>query len=89
MGEFYGWIGAAVSVVIAVFVAWLTGRSNGKAAVERKVQEQQTRDMINATKAAAQRETTVSREAAHVDQTVNNSSNSDVDSELLNKWTRK
>lgn len=84
MGELYGWIGAAVSVIIAVLVAWLTGRSNGKASVERKVQEQQTRDIIAATK----RETTVSREAAHVDQKVNNSTDADVDKQLLDKWSR-
>ncbi len=44
--------------------------------------------MINATKATAQREVTVSREAAHVDQKVNNSTDADVDKQLLDKWTR-
>lgn len=89
MGEFYGWVAGGLGVVFTVLVAWLSGRSKGKAVAEKKAEEERTRDMINATKVAAQRETTVSREAAHVDQTVNNSSNSDVDSELLNKWTRK
>lgn len=84
MGEIYGWGAGLVGVVVAVIMAWLSGRNKGKAVAE----EQRTREMINATKATAQREVTVSREAAHVDQKVNNSTDDDVDKQLLDKWTR-
>lgn len=84
MGEFYGWLAGGVGVLVAVFMAWLTGRSKGKAVAEKKAEEERTREMINASK----RETTVSREAANVDQKVNNSTPSDVDKQLYDKWTR-
>lgn len=84
MGEIYGWLAGGVGVLFAVFMAWLTGRSKGKAVAEKKAEEERTREMINASK----RETTVSREAANVDQKVNNSTPSDVDKQLHDKWTR-
>lgn len=84
MGEIYGWLAGGIGVLVAVFMAWLTGRSKGKAVAEKKAEEERTREMINASK----RETTVSREAANVDQKVNNSTPSDVDKQLLDKWTR-
>lgn len=84
MGEIYGWLAGGVGVLVAVFMAWLTGRSKGKAVAEKKAEEERTREMINASK----REKKVSREAANVDQKVNNSTPSDVDKQLLDKWTR-
>ena len=85
MADFYGWIAGGLGVVFAVAVAWITGRSKGKAVAQKEVSEQQVRDMI----AASKRETTVVREAANVDQKINSSSDADVDKQLLDKWTRK
>ena len=85
MADFYGWIAGGLGVVFAVAVAWITGRSKGKAVAQKEASEQQVRDMI----AASKRETTVVREAANVDQKINSSSNADVDKQLLDKWTRK
>lgn len=85
MADFYGWIAGAMGVVFALVVAWFSGRSKGKAVAEQK----HSQEVVEATKSAAQRETTVSREAAHVDQKVNNSSDADIDKQLLDKWTRK
>lgn len=84
MGEVYGWIAGGLGVIVALVLTWLNGHSKGKTVAEQKQAEQ----TVEATKAAAQRETTVSREAANVDQNVNNSSDDDVNSELLNDWTR-
>lgn len=80
----YEWIAGALGVVFALIVAWFSGRSKGKAVAEQK----HAQEVVEATKAVAQRETTVSREAAHVDQKVNNSTDADVDKQLLDKWTR-
>lgn len=85
----YEWVAGGLGVVFAVLLAWFTGRSRGKTEAQSKALEEKTRDDIAASQAAAKRETTVSREAAHVDQTVNNSSDADVDNQLLDKWTRK
>jgi hypothetical protein len=84
MGEIYGWIAGGLGVVVALVLTWVNGRSKGKAVAEQKHTEQ----VVEATKAAAQRETTVSREAAHVDQKVNNATDADVDKQLRDKWTR-
>ena len=84
MADFYGWVVGGLGVLFALLLAWVTGRSKGKAVAEKKAEEDRTRDIIAATK----RETTVSREAAHVDQKVNNSTNADVDKQLLDKWSR-
>lgn len=84
MGELYAWGAGLVGVLVAVVMAWFTGRSKGKAVAEKKAEEQRTRDMIEGSK----REVTVSREAANVDQKVNNSTDDDVDEQLLDKWTR-
>ena len=84
MTELYAWGAGALGVIVAVVMAWLSGRSKGKAVAEQKHTEQ----VVEATKAVAERETTVSREAAHVDQKVNNSTDADVDKQLRDKWTR-
>lgn len=84
MADFYGWIIGAAGVVFAVLVAWFSGRSKGKAVADKKHSD----EVVRATKAASQRETTVSREAADVDQKVNNSTDADVDKQLRDKWTR-
>lgn len=84
MGEIYGWLAGALGVIIALVMTWFSGRSKGKAVAEEKHTEQ----VVETTKAAAQRETTVSREAANVDQKVNNSTDADVDKQLRDKWTR-
>ena len=84
MADFYGWIAGATGVVVAIIVAWLSGRSKGKAIGEQKAAEQ----TVATTKAVAERQVTVSKEAAHVDQKVNNSTDADVDKQLRDKWTR-
>lgn len=84
MSDLYSWIVAGGVVVVGLITAWFSGRSKGKAVVR----EEQARADIAASQAAAKRETTVSREAAHVDQSVNNSSDADVDKQLRDKWTR-
>lgn len=84
MVDFYGWVVGGLSVLFALLLAWVTGRSKGKAIAEKKAESERTRDIIAATK----RETTVSREAANVDQKVNNSTDTDVDKQLLDKWSR-
>lgn len=89
MADFYGWIGGALAVIVGFVVAWFTGRSKGKNEAQSKALEEKTRNDIAASQAAAKRETSVSREAAHVDQKVNNASDADVDKQLLDKWTRK
>lgn len=88
MGELYAWGAGFIGVVVAVIMAWFTGRSKGKAIAEKKSEEQRTREMINTTKVVAERQVTASREAANVDQKVNNSTISDVDKQLHDKWTR-
>lgn len=85
MSEIYVWLGGVIALIGSLAVAWLGGKSKGKAEVENKVNEQKVEQAVQ----AANRQTTVSKEAAHVDQTVNNASSTDVDSQLLNKWTRK
>lgn len=84
MTELYAWGAGALGVIVAVFMAWLSGRSKGKAVAEQKHTEQ----VVEATKAVAERQTTVSKEAAHVDQKVNNATDADVDKQLRDKWTR-
>lgn len=84
MTELYAWGAGALGVIVAVFMAWLSGRSKGKSVAEQKHTEQ----VVEATKAVAERQTTVSKEAAHVDQKVNNATDADVDKQLRDKWTR-
>jgi len=85
MTDFTLWGGAVVAFLVAIAAAFGWGKSKGKMSAN----EQQAKADVVAAQAAAERQTSVSKEAAHVDQTVNNSSDSDIDSQLRNKWTRK
>lgn len=80
MGEFYGWVAGALGVFIIAVLAWFNGRSKAKI-----IQNEQ---LVEVTKAVAERQVTASKEAAHVDQKVNNSTDADVDKQLRDKWTR-
>lgn len=80
MGEIYGWLAGALGVIVALVMAWFSGRSTGK--------QKQAEQTVKATKVVAERQVTASREAANVDQKVNNSTPSDVDKQLHDKWTR-
>lgn len=84
MAELYVWGGVAVAFIVAIVGAWLSGHSKAEA----KASEEKSEAVVVATKAAAERQTTVSKEAAHVDQTVNNLGNDDVDKQLSDKWSR-
>lgn len=88
MADLYVWGGAAVAFIVAVVGAWVSGHSKGKTTAEAKASEEKSEAVVVATKAAAERQTTVSKEAAHVDQTVNNLGNDDVDKQLSDKWSR-
>lgn len=81
-------IGVVVAALAAVAGAFGLGHSRGTAKAEQKASEEKSAATVSATKAAAERQTIVAKEAAHVDQSINNLSNDDVDRELL-KYTRK
>lgn len=80
MGELYGWVASVLGVIVALLMAWFSGRSAGK--------QKQAEQTVEATKVASERQVTASRESANVDQKVNNSTSSDIDKQLLDKWTR-
>lgn len=84
MNDLYAWGACILGGIVAVVMAWFGGRSKGKAVAEQK----HTEEVVDATKAVAERQVTVSKEAAHVDQKVNNSTDADVDKQLRDKWTR-
>lgn len=84
MSDFYTWLIGGLVVIGSIIFAWVNGRSKGKAVAEQKAREQKTREQI----ASAERQVTTVKEASHVDQKVNNSTDADVDKQLLDKWTR-
>lgn len=85
MSDLYVWLTGVVVFLGGLIAAYFGGKSKAKStgAVEVARKEQM------AAQAAAERQTSVSKEAANVDQKVANSSVDNVDSELLDKWTRK
>lgn len=89
MNDLWGWLGAAAFVVMGVIGAWFSGRSKGKSTAEAKAAEDRAQASVAAAQAVTERQSTVVKEASNAEQKVANSSDADVDSELLNKWQRK
>lgn len=89
MTELYAWGGAAVTFILAIIGAWWSGHSKGKSAAETKAAQEQSEASVKAAQAVTERQSTVVKEASNAEQKVSNSSDADVDSELLNKWQRK
>lgn len=80
MGELYGWAAGALGVFFIAVLAWFNGRSKAKTVLNEQ--------LVKSTKAVAEHQVTASKEAAHVDQKINNSTDADVDKQLLDKWSR-
>jgi len=80
--------GGIIALIAAVAGAFGFGHSAGKQKAETKAEDDKAKASVVAANAAAERQTTVSKEAAHVDQSVNNLSNDDVDKQLSDKWSR-
>lgn len=89
MTELYAWGGAAVTFILAIIGAWWSGHSKGKSTAETKAAQEKSEASVKAAQAVTERQSTVVKEASNAEQKVSNSSNADVDSELLNKWQRK
>jgi hypothetical protein len=89
MTELYTWLAGAGVVVIAIIGAWWSGHSKGKAVAETKAEQDKAAASVAAAQAVTQKQSTVVKEASNAEQKVANSSDADVDSELLNKWQRK
>lgn len=75
--------------IIGVIVAYLTGRSKGKATAEKKAEERETQIKLDAEKAVAKRQTETAKEASDVKDTVSRMPDSAVDDELRNEWLNK
>lgn len=88
MNELYTIGGTIIAFIVAVVGAWWSGHSKGKSAAEKVATQDKAQATVVATKAVAERQTTVSKEAAHVDQKVTNSSDADIDKQLSDKWSR-
>ncbi len=80
--------GVIIAALAAVLGAFGLGNSRGKSKAEQKASEEKSAATVAATRAAAERQTTVSKEASHVEQSVNNLSDDDVDKQLRDKWSR-
>lgn len=80
--------GLILAALAAIGAAFGIGHSRGTTKAEQKATEEKSAATVAAAEAAAERQTTVAKEAANVDQSVNNLSNDDVDRELR-KYTRK
>lgn len=89
MSEIYAWLGGAIFLVVSIVGAWLSGHSKGKSTAENKAAQERADASVVAAQAAQERQSTVVKEASNVEQKVANSSDADVNSELLNKWQRK
>lgn len=81
-------IGGIIALLGAAATAFGIGYSKAKSTAESVAANEKAAASVAAAKAAADRQTTVTKEAAHVDQTVSNLSNDDVDNQLRNKWRR-
>lgn len=89
MSELYAWGGAAIAFIVAIVGAWWSGHSKGKSTAETKAAVQRSEASVAAQQAVTERQSTVVKEASNAEQKVANSTDTDVDSELLNKWQRK
>ncbi len=85
MSDLYLWGAAIVAFLVSIAGAWFGGHSKGKAVAETKAAQEK----VEAVTAAAERQTVVTKEAAHVDQKVAVSSDADIDKQLSDKWTRR
>lgn len=81
-------IGAIIAIVAAVAGSFGLGHSKGKSVAESKAAEDKAEASVKATQAAADKQVQASKEAAHVDQSINNLSDSDADKQLSDKWSR-
>lgn len=84
MSELVTWGVALLAAIVGGVSTYMLGNSKATAKAEKKASDER----VAAIEAASERQTTVSKEAAHVDQTVSNASDSDVDKQLRDKWTR-
>jgi len=73
-----------LALLVGAVSAYMVGHSKATAKAEKKTNDER----VAAVEAVSERQTTVSKEAAHVDQTVRNTSDDDVDKQLRDKWTR-
>lgn len=89
MSQLYTWLGGAAALLFAIIGAWWSGHSKGKSSAETKAAEERSDASVKAAQAVTERQSTVVKEASNAEQKVVNSSDADVDSELLNKWKRK
>jgi len=89
MNDVWGWLGGALFMIVSIAGAWLSGRSKGKSAAESKAAQEKAQASVAAQQAVTQRQSTVVKEASNAEQKVANSTDTDVDNELLNKWQRK
>lgn len=89
MTELYAWGGAAITFILAIIGAWWSGHSKGKSTAETKAAQEKSEASVKAAQAVTEHQSTVVKEASNAEQKVSNSSDADVDSELLNKWQRK
>ncbi len=89
MTEIYAWIGGAFAVLLGIVGAYFSGHNKGKSVAESKAAQEKSEASVKAAQAVTEHQSTVVKEASNADQKVANSSDADVDSELLNKWQRK
>lgn len=89
MTELYAWLAGAGAVLIAIVGAWWSGHTKGKSVAETKAAQERSEASVAAAQAVTERQSTVVKEASNVEQKVANSSDADVDNELLGKYTRK
>lgn len=81
-------IGAVCAVLAAAVGGFGIGHIRGASKAEAKADQQRTEEKAAATVAAADRKVEVTKEANHVQQTVNHLPDNAVDNELRTNWRR-
>lgn len=89
MAELYTWAATVIAFIIAIAGAWWSGHSKGKTVAEQKATEDKANASVASAQAITEHQSTIVKEASNAEQKVANSSNADVDGELLNDWQRK
>ncbi len=79
-------IGGVVALLGVLAAAFGIGHSTGKTKAEAAAQERETQIKIDAEQQVAKRQTTVTKEASDVKDTVTRMSDSTVDQRLHDKW---
>ncbi|QDX29543.1 DUF2681 domain-containing protein [Dickeya poaceiphila] len=79
---------AIAAVIAAIAAAFGLGHSKGKNEAKSAAGKAESESVITATKTVAERQVKVTKEASDVKETINHLSDSAVDNELLNNWTR-